>query len=412
MKIEIITTGDEVMQGTIVDTNTAWIAERLVPLGHEIVRHTSVGDDMMAISDALTQAAARDDAVFVTGGLGPTADDITIEAASRAFEIPLVRDDTVLDGIRRFFEKIGREMSPSNEKQALVPEGARILANTVGTAPGVQVHMGGADFFFLPGVPKELYQIFDDSIIPWLRERSGLRFAKRVLRCFGLPEASIDEKLSRVDLAGARLSFRVKFPEVLLTVVARSKDEVEAQTQVDAAANAIKETLGDAVYGEGETPLAEVVGRLLKARGMKLAVAESCTGGLLCSTITDVAGASEYFECGAITYSNASKESMLGVSAEILSSYGAVSKETVSAMAEGMRRESEADIAVAITGIAGPGGGSAAKPVGTVHIGLATLKNTWTHEFQYARDRLWFKQLVAATALDLVRKYLMKLDAS
>lgn len=410
MKIEIITTGDEVMQGIIVDTNTAWIAQRLAPLGHEVVRHTSVGDDLKDIGDVLLQAAERADAVFVTGGLGPTMDDITIEAAAKAFGVELEEDEAVLGGIRRFFDKVGREMSSSNAKQALMPAGSRALENTVGTAPGVHARLGGADFFFLPGVPAELYQIFEDSIAPWLQERSDVRFAKRVLRCFGVPEATIDEKLKGVDLAGARLSFRVKFPEILLRVIARSKDEAEARERVDAAVNALKERLGSIVYGEGETSLAEITGRLLKEKGLKLAVAESCTGGLLSSTITDVAGASAYFECGAVTYSNDSKARMLGVSKEILLAHGAVSKETVAAMAEGMRRESEADLAVAITGIAGPTGGTDLKPVGTVHIGLASLEGTRTHEFHYQRDRLWFKQLVAATALDLVRKHLMGVE--
>ena len=408
MKVEIITTGDEVMQGIIVDTNTAWIAERLTPFGFEIVRHTSVGDDEVDIADVLKGAAGRAELVFVTGGLGPTSDDITIEAAAKAFGAKLVRDERVLETIREFFERIGREMSRSNEKQAMIPEGAAILPNKVGTAPGIHANFDNTDFFFLPGVPAELYQIFDDSVTPWLSERADTRYIKCVLRCFGIPEASIDEKLAGVDLAGARLSFRVKFPEILLRLVARSEDEGEARAAVDRAAKNIRERLGDVIYGEGDETLAAVVGRKLKEKGIKLAVAESCTGGLLCSMITDVAGASEYFDCGAVTYSNYSKERMLSVPRDTIEDNGAVSRETVMAMAEGMRRAAECDVAVAITGIAGPEGGSDAKPVGTVHIGLAAIKGTWAKEFHYQRDRLWFKQIVAATALDMVRKYLLK----
>ncbi|MFH1829484.1 MAG: nicotinamide-nucleotide amidohydrolase family protein [Pseudomonadota bacterium] len=379
MKIEIITTGDEVMQGVIVDTNTAWIAERCWAFGFEIVRHTSIGDDANAIADALKQAAKRADVVMVTGGLGPTADDITLETAAKAFGKKLIRN-----------------------------EGAAVLENRVGTAPGIRVKLGAAEFFFLPGVPKELYQIFEDSVMPWLKEHAQATYAVRVLRCFGIPEASIDTKLSSIELGEARLSFRVKFPEILLKLVARGKDPIKAQKAVDDAAHNIMNKLGDVVYGQGEATLAEVVGTLLKQKGFTLSVAESCTGGLMCSMITDVPGASDYFERGAVCYSNLSKQQMLGVPGKVIESEGAVSKDTVISMAEGIRRESKTDIGVGITGIAGPSGGTPNKPVGTVHIALATPDGTWAREYHYERDRLWFKQIVAATALDMVRKYLLK----
>jgi nicotinamide-nucleotide amidase len=408
MKVELIATGDEVMQGIIVDSNAAWMAERIVPFGFEIVRHTTVGDDEGEIATALKEAASRADTVFVSGGLGPTADDITIEAAAKAFGAKLIKDEAVLAEIREFFERIGREMSPSNEKQALIPEGAKALKNRVGTAPGIHAGLGGADFFFLPGVPKELYQIFEDSVMPWLSERADTHYIKRVLRCFGIPEASIDSKLKGVDLAGARLSFRVKFPEIMLRLIARSKDEADARAQVEQAAVNIRERLGDVVYGEGDATLAEVTGKLLKEKGLTLAVAESCTGGQLCSTITDVVGASDYFERGVVTYSNLSKEELLGVPHDTIERSGAVSKETVTDMAEGIRREAKTDIGVAITGIAGPGGGTQEKPVGRVHIAVATPDGTWAKQYDYQRDRLWFKQIVTATALNLVRIYLLK----
>jgi nicotinamide-nucleotide amidase len=408
MKIEIITTGDEVMQGIIVDTNTAWIAERCAALGFEIVRHTSVGDYADAITDVLKQAARRADVIIVTGGLGPTVDDITIDTAAKAFGVKLVPDQGVLEEIRRFFARVGREMAPSNEKQALIPEGSIVLPNRVGTAPGIQATLGEAQFFFLPGVPSELYQIFEDSVLPWLRKRATVSHSERVLRCFGIPEASIDTALAGVDLCGTRLSFRVKFPEILLKLVARGTDTLETKKAVDDAALHIMNRLGNVVYAEGEATLAEVVGKMLKEKGMTLAVAESCTGGLLCSLITDVPGASEYFERGAITYSNRSKEEMLGVSNKIMEAHGAVSKDVVVSMAEGIRRVSKANIGIGITGIAGPKGGSQEKPVGTVHIAIATPDGTWAREYHFQRDRLWFKQIVAATALDMVRKYLLK----
>ncbi|MFA4874766.1 MAG: competence/damage-inducible protein A [bacterium] len=407
MKIEIITTGDEVMQGIIVDTNSAWIASRCAALGHEIVRHTSVGDDFDSIGDALKRAASSAECVIVTGGLGPTADDMTVEAAAKTFGAPLVRDESVISEIRAFFERVGRPMSKSNDKQALIPKGGAVLQNRVGTAPGIRVELAGATFFFLPGVPKELYQIVDDSVMPWLRARALGAYADKVLRCFGMPEASIDEKLRGVELSGARLSFRVFFPEILLKLISRAGNEDEARSTVARAEAAIRERLGDVVYADGETTLAAVVGGMLKKRGMTLAVAESCTGGLIASLITDVSGASEWFERGAVTYSNRSKVEILGVPEETIREHGAVSKETAAAMADGIRRKSGATVGIGVTGIAGPDGGTAAKPVGTVHIAVATPDGTHVQSHCFQRDRIWFKQMVAATALDTVRKYLL-----
>ena len=251
MKIEIVTTGNEVMQGVIVDTNTSWIAERAARLGHEVVRHTAVGDDLTDIADVLVAAAKRADAVIVTGGLGPTVDDLTIGAAAKAFGVKLIRDESVLAEIKRFFERVGRPMSPSNEKQALIPEGGEVLPNRVGTAPGIFVRLGQAQFFFLPGVPQELYQIFGDSVEPWLAKMAQGAVHERVLRCFGAPEASIDTMLQGVNLGRVYLGFRVKFPEILLKLSARATKAKEAQGLVDAATEVVRGRLGELVYGQG-----------------------------------------------------------------------------------------------------------------------------------------------------------------
>lgn len=409
MNIEIITTGDEVVSGVIVDTNTQWIAERVSQLGHIIVRHTSIADDAGDIGDALKSAAKRADAVIVSGGLGPTSDDITVEAAAKAFGVKLVRNEEVLDEIRSYFERIGRVMSPSNEKQADIPDGASIIPNFVGTAPGVHAKFDKKDFFFLPGVPKELYKMFDEYVMPWLAKQHKDEMYSLMLHCFGMPEATIDEKLRPLNLKDVRLSFRVKFPEIILKLVVRAKNSDEAKNAVLAAANSIREILGEHIYAEGETSLAELVGQLLLKNKMTVSVAESCTGGLLCSTITDVAGASEWFDRGVVSYSNQSKMQTLGVTEEILRSHGAVSADTAIAMAEAIKRISGSQIGVGITGIAGPSGGSPEKPVGTVYIALATPDGSEPYHFKFSRDRLWFKQIVVATALDLVRRYLIKL---
>lgn len=408
MNIEIITTGDEVMQGVIVDTNTAWIAERAFALGHEIRRHLTARDDIDDIAELLEEASGRADAVIVSGGLGPTADDLTIDAFAKAFGVKLIKNEDVLKAIREFSGRRGRPMSPSNEKEAQIPKGATVLPNKVGTAPGIQVKFGKTEFFFLPGVPKELYQIFNDSVMPWLAGRAKGAMAEKVLRSFGMPEAEIDDQLKGVDLFGARLSFRVKFPEVLLKVVARTEDAQSARGLADRAAVNIRERLGQIVYGEGETVLAEVVGKELAKRKMTIAVAESCTGGALSNEFTNTPGSSEYFERGIVSYSNRSKEEILGVTPETLRAHGAVSRETAMAMAEGVRRTSGASLGIGVTGIAGPGGGTPEKPLGTVHIAIADGGETLSYEYNLNRDRLWFKQLVAWTAMDIVRKYLAR----
>lgn len=374
MKVEIVTTGDEVVNGVIVDTNSAWIAEKCVGLGHEVVRHTSVADDKNAIGNALLSATGTANAVIVSGGLGQTADDITIAAAVGAFGRDFVKE--------------------------------AILQNKVGTAPGVQVKFNDAEFFFLPGVPKELYQIFDDFVLPWLNARAELKVSEKVLRCFGMPEAEIDKKIAGVNFFGTRLSFRVKYPEVLLKVAARASSFSEAKAQTDKAAAAIKERLSDVIYGEGSATLPEVVGHLLLERKMTIAVAESCTGGLVSDEITNIPGSSAYFDRGIAAYSNASKREVLGVKDETLRAYGAVSRETAIAMAEGVKRISKAAIGVGVTGIAGPGGGTPEKPVGTVHIAIAAPEGTNAHEYHFKRDRVWFKKIAAWTAIDMVRKYL------
>lgn len=399
------------MQGVIVDTNTAWISERCFSLGHEVVRHSSVRDDVDEVADLFKSAAKRADAVIVSGGLGPTADDVTIEAAAKAFGSKLFQNAEVLAEIKSFFARICRPMSPSNEKQAMIPEGGIVLTNEMGTAPGIQMKFGAAEFFFLPGVPKELYQIFTDFVMPWLAAQSRGAVAEKILHCFGMPEASIDERLQGVELFGTRLSFRVKFPEILLKVVARTEDIQTSKELTNKAAAAIRERLGIIIYGEGDTSLSEVVGQTLANRGMTIAVAESCTGGFLSNTFTDAAGSSAYFERGIVSYSNLSKQEILGVTEETLRANGAVSRETAIAMAEGVRRISNAAIGLSVTGIAGPGGGTPEKPVGIVHIAIATQEGTESHEFNFDRDRIWFKQIVAWTAIDLVRKYLLKQEA-
>jgi len=410
MKIAIITTGDEVMSGNVVDTNAAYLSDKCWMKGHEVVWRFSVCDKTDDIASACKLAADKADVVFVTGGLGATADDITLEAAAKAFGKKMIYHDDIWRGIQSFFKEIGRECTENNKRQAYLPEGGKALKNTVGTAPGVQVKLGGAIFFFLPGVPKELYQIFGDSIDVWLEKNStkGI-YRERFLKCFGIPEASLDERLKGVDLAGCRLSFRVSFPEIKLKLVVRAASKAKADAAILKAEKNIRTRVDEFIFGSGEETLESVVGKLLANKKLKLASAESCTGGLIASKLTDVSGASAYFERGFVTYSNESKIAELGVSEAVIKKHGAVSRECAVAMAEGARKVSGADVALSVTGIAGPTGGTKEKPVGTVHMAVATKNGTAHAVYCHPRDRASFKILVAFEVLDLLRRELLKL---
>ncbi len=403
MKIAIITTGDEIMSGNVVDTNASWIADKCWMLGHPVVWHGGVGDFADAIGDACKLAAERADVVFVSGGLGATIDDITVEAASKAFGKKLILNDEIWKDIKDFFKRLGRECTENNKRQAYIPEGGKPLANKVGTAPGVQVKFGKAVFFFLPGVPKELYQIFSDSIVPWLKETSGdTAYHQRFLRCFGIPEASFDERLKSLKLDNVRMSFRVTFPEVKIKLVSRTGEK-----QVADAEKKIRAAIGNFIFGTDDETIAEAVGKLLKVKKFTLATAESCTGGLISNLVTNVSGASEWFERGVVSYSNRSKVEILGVKEATIKKHGAVSEACAREMAEGIRNLSGANIGLSVTGIAGPTGGSVEKPVGTVHMAIATPTGTEYKQYTHPRDREAFKILVAYEALDMVRRYLL-----
>jgi nicotinamide-nucleotide amidase len=409
VKIEIITIGDEILSGNIVDTNFAWLGDRLWPAGFELHWHTTVGDEPDEISEALLNVVGRSEAAIVTGGLGPTTDDITVEVAAQAFGLPLVLNQQALKEIQDFFQRVGRPMSPNNEKQALLPEGSRMIPNKVGTAPGCHLVFKGAHFFFLPGVPREMKQQFEDFVLPTLSalDPEKKQFRQKILRCFGAPEATIGQKLEGVDLAGVDLAYRVSFPEIFLKVSARGLDLQKLEKRISEVEAEIRNRLGDLVYGEGDEPLAEVVGQMLVDRKATLSVAESCTGGLLASLITDIPGSSRYFERGVVTYSNESKVEILKVPEGVIKTFGAVSSETAVAMAKGMRRLAKTTYSLAITGIAGPEGGTPEKPVGTVYIALDSESGAEERGFHFPTNRDWFKRLAAFAALDLLRKKLL-----
>jgi len=411
MKLEVITIGDEILSGNIVDTNFAWLADQLWTMGHELHWHTSVGDEPDEIAAALKSVVGRSQAVIVTGGLGPTMDDITVEVAAQSFGLPLVLNEIALQDIKNRFKKINRDMTPNNEKQAFFPEGAQLIPNKLGTAPGCHLVYKGIHYFFLPGVPREMKNQCETYVFSKLAgiTSAPLFFYQKVLRCFGAPEATIGHKLEGIDLTGMDLAYRISFPEILLKISVRGNgsDQARLEKKVLEVEKEVRSRLGILVYSEGEDSLEDLVGRLLKERKETLSVAESCTGGLLASLITDCPGSSVYFDRGVVTYSNVSKTALLNIPEGLIKSFGAVSSETATAMAKGLRRLSKTTYSLAITGIAGPDGGSIEKPVGTVYISLDSETGAESHEFHFPTTREWFKRIVAYMALDILRKKLL-----
>jgi nicotinamide-nucleotide amidase len=412
VKAEILTIGDELLRGEIVDTNKSFLSDRLLRFDVETRFHSSVCDDPADMTDAFRRAASRAGVVLVSGGLGPTRDDITLEVLARSFGRGLRRHEPSLAAIRQFFERLGREMSPSNEKQALMPEGAEVLPNPVGTAPGCMLEVDGTVFFCLPGVPRELARMMDEEVLPRLAARlapagRGVMRAA-LLRTFGMGESSLEDELK--DLAredGVSLGFRTAFPDNYLRPVARAATEAEASARLERLCEAIRTRLGPLIYGRDDETLELALGRLLAERGKTLAVAESCSGGLLAQRISAVPGASRYFRGGVVAYANDAKRDLLGVAEALLAEHGAVSAPVARAMAEGARARLGADLAVSTTGISGPDGGTPEKPVGLVFVGFADARGSEAYEFLFPFDRERHRLLTSQVALDWVRRALL-----
>jgi competence/damage-inducible protein CinA-like protein len=414
VKAEILTIGDELLRGEIVDSNKAVLSDSLLHLDVETRFQTSVGDTPEDMMDAFRRAAARSDLVLVSGGLGPTRDDLTAQVLAESFGRALVRDAGALAAIRGFFDGIGREMTENNTKQADFPEGAEILPNPIGTAPGFALVADGATFFCMPGVPRELARMLNEQVLPRIERRlppSRMVVRSALLRTFGLGESSLDDALKDIAASGeVTLGFRTAFPDNFLRPVARAASAEQAELRLARACESIRERLGPLVYAEGDETLAAVVVRLLRARGRSLALAESCSGGAVAQRITDVPGASEVFPGGVVAYADAAKRTLLGVPEALLAEHGAVSEPVARAMAEGARARFGADLALATTGISGPGGGSAEKPVGLVYLALADGAHTHVDHFVFPLDRSRHRRLTAQVALDWVRRWLLGVE--
>ena len=412
MQAVLLATGDEIRTGAIIDTNSAYIAEKLEMQGVAVYGHVCVGDRRADIRETLATISRQAAVAVVTGGLGPTADDRTAEAAAEALGVGLHLDPDALKNVTRWFEQRGLPMSTANRKQALLPEGAVCLPNPVGTAPGFALTIADCRFFFLPGVPREMKVMLDRHVLPALAERMTDKRAVRQIRVvstFGLPESAVGEKVRDIEdqFEDLRVGLRVVFPEIHVRLYGSGEDETEVRRTLAAAAHAVQTRLGRRVLSTSGAEMAAVVGELLLARKAALAVAESCTGGLVAKQLTDVPGSSGFFVFSGVTYANDAKVRVLGVDQATLDDVGAVHEDTAVEMAEGARRVAAADFAASTTGIAGPDGGTADKPVGTVCIGLATLDGVraWRYVYPFG-DRDLNRRIFAAMALDRLRQYL------
>ncbi len=413
MKAEILTIGDELMRGKIIDSNKSFLSEQLLTLDIETRHHVSVRDDPADMIDTFRRAAERSDVVLVSGGLGPTRDDLTSQVLAKAFGREHRLDEAALETIRAFFRSVGREMTDNNASQAYFPDGAEVLPNPIGTAPGFLIEEGGALIFCMPGVPRELERMLREQVLPRIAARRGDGQVVRsaLLRTFGMGESTLDDELVDIAASGdVSLGFRTSFPDNYLRPVARAANAEQAEAKLAEVCDAIRQRLGPLVYGEGEETLPAVVGRMLREQGRTIATAESCTGGLIAEQITDVAGASDYFLGGVVAYSNAAKTALLGVPEALLEEHGAVSDPVIRAMAEGVYERFGADFGVATSGISGPGGGSPEKPVGLVHVALASAEGTHAEHFVFPLDRTRHRLLTARIALDWVRRALLGVE--
>lgn len=369
----LIAIGTELTTGQSIDTNSAWLAQRLAERGIRVVAHACVSDDQPAIVETFQTAAARSDLVISTGGLGPTDDDLTRAALAEAAGCDLVEDSASLAMLRQYFAARMREMPERNRIQAQIPRTGNAIPNRCGTAPGVHLRIGNTPIFSLPGVPYEMKAMFEQGVLPSLPTDLDAVIRVRVLRTMGFPEAGVNDILGTMLMRGTNpeVGTSAALGEIGIRIVAHGSDITAADALLDQTERQVRDRLGWAVFGRDTDTLASVVGEFLRSRSARVAVAESCTGGMLGARLTEVAGCSDYFQGGVISYANDVKISSLGVPEAVIAEHGAVSAETAIAMAVGVRERTRADYSLSITGIAGPGGGTREKPVGLVYIGLA-----------------------------------------
>ncbi|WP_458778454.1 CinA family nicotinamide mononucleotide deamidase-related protein [Desulforhopalus sp. 52FAK] len=413
MKVEIIAIGDELTSGRILNTTSSFAARHLFEAGYDIYAMNTIGDSPKLIGEALKRALSRVDAVLVTGGLGTTDDDMTNEAVSKALNRPTMPNLEILANIRSHLDEITPNPVSHLEKLAWLPSGAEAL-NPQSQMAGYQLIHEDKPIFFLPGVPRQMRHLMIEQVLPklssWHTDHQMATY-HRIFRIFNLPESEVNRHITSIDLSpDVHIGYYPVFPEVHLSLTVRNQKNNNAKRLFKSSVKAINTVLGDSIYGINRDSMEKIVGCLLSKHGLTLAVAESCTGGLICSSLTDTPGSSDYLLGGVVSYSNSLKEKYLGVAESLLANHGAVSREVAEAMAVGVRERSMADIGLAVTGIAGPGGGSDAKPVGTVYIAIATAEENWVSKFHFGGNRRQVREHSAQSGLDLIRKYLLRIE--
>lgn len=405
-KANIISIGDELLTGQTVSTNAAYLSERLLSIGIPVISSYTIGDDVDSIVRTLKLAGEDVDVVLATGGLGPTDDDVTRQALAKFLDSELQLQDELLQRIENFFAKRNLVMPEKTKVQAYIPAGAKALENKLGTAPGIMSEYEGKLFFALPGVPAEMKEMFEQRVLPELAKLAVEQtIVMRKLKCFGAGESAIAELIGDCLKRGRNplINCTAQHGVITLCIVATAKDKKTAERMAQVDEKMLRGCLKELVYGVGEQTLAEVVGAELARQKKTIAVAESCTGGVLAKLITDVAGASRYFTHGWVTYSNQAKIKELGVSADLIEKYGAVSEQVSEAMAVGARKKAEVDFAIGITGIAGPSGASERKPVGLVYISVSSDNYTETKRFIFSGNRQLIRLRAALTGLNMLR---------
>jgi nicotinamide-nucleotide amidase len=408
MKAAVLCTGTELTRGELVDTNGPWLAAALTQKGHDVVEVVSVADDLSWMSNTVRRLAKASELMVVCGGLGPTTDDITRSVVAEVLGVPLVRDQDQVDTIARRLAARGRDMTESNARQADLPQGADVFPNAQGTAPGFAVTLDGCRAYFMPGVPSEMRYMFHTLVAPAVGAASR-GMAQVVLHAWGGAESAVCDRLAGIESAyDVTLGYRAHMPSLEIKVLATAAEQAEAEGRARSAANEVRRRLGaGVVFGEGGQRLATVVGSELTARGQSIALAESCTGGLVSRLLTEHAGASRYFLGAVVSYANSAKETLLSVPGCDLERWGAVSEPVARAMAEGTRKVHGSDVGLSFTGIAGPEGGSGEKPVGLVYIGMATAEATVVEKHLLFGSRPEVQMRAAFAGLNLVRKHLL-----
>lgn len=417
MKSIIISIGDEVLIGQVVNTNAAWLGKELLAIGIPAIRVVTVADNEKEILKEFKRSVKDADVIVVTGGLGPTHDDITVKTVAKFFKSRYVLNEKVLKHVKSIFARRNIKMPAANIGQALVPDVARVLENKTGTAPGLLIDKGGKVFCVMPGVPYEMKYISQKGLFPYLNKKYKKKITRvikqKTLHTIGIGESVLAERIgdiTKIVRKGkdheVKLAFLPSNYEVRLRITAIANNQSKAIKLIGDAEKLLRKKAGRYIYSSDESPIEKTVGVMLKKKDLTIAVAESCTGGLIASKLTDIGGSADYVMDAIVAYSNEAKRRLLGVKAKTLKAYGAVSKKVAEEMAAGIRKRSKTDIGISVTGIAGPTGARPGKPVGYVWIGYSDGKNTFARDFIFTKDRLRNKDIMAKMALEMVRQQL------